>query len=231
MRMLSLAAAILALASPAFAEEPYDPQINPADFSIAITNPLFSMPIGKKMIYAAKTDDGLERIEISITGEKRTVMGIETLVYFDQVFVDDKLHEMTKDYIAQDKAGNVWYFGEVVDNYEDGLFVDHKGSWIAGEGGAKPGIWVKAALVPGDAYRQEYLKGEAEDMAKVEAIGETVKVAAGTFSNCVRTMEWTPLEPDAKELKYYCPEVGTVALIENKRKGTRQELVKVENGG
>jgi hypothetical protein len=221
----------LVAVSPALAEEAYNPTINPADFTTKIDNPLFSMPIGKTMVYESKTEDGVERVEIVIPGDTKTIIGVETLLYHDTVFVDGQLHEETKDYIAQDKEGNVWYFGEEVDNYDKGKFKDHGGAWIAGVDGAKPGLWMKAKQVVGESYRQEYYKGEAEDWAKVVSTTETVKVPAGTFKNCTKTFEWTPLEPDATAYKYNCPEVGGIALEEELKDNTRVELMKVGNGG
>lgn len=213
------------------AAEVYDPVINPEDFTTKIDNPFFSMPVGKEMIYEARTEDGLARIEIAITGETRRIMGVETLVYHDREYLDGELVEETKDFIAQDNDGNVWYFGEEVDNYENGELKDHGGAWFAGYEGAKPGIWIKAKHVVGDSYRQEYWRGEAEDMAKIVATGVTVITSIGTYQNCTKTYDWTPLDPEAMEHKYYCPETGSVVLIEDLTSGERVELIKVKKNG
>ena len=223
---LALAAACIGVTA-ASAEVSYNPTINPADFTTKIDNPLFSLPPGKVLIFEAKTKDGIERVEIRIRQETRKIMGVETIVYNDRVLLDGKLHEETSDYLAQDKDGNVWYFGEVVDNYVDGKFKDHHGGWIAGEAGALPGIWIKGKQVVGDEYRQEYKKGEAEDMAKVVAIDVSVKVPAGAFKGCTKTLEWTPLEPDKKAHKYYCPDVGSQVLEEELNDNVRVELISV----
>src|SRR5262245_32226909 len=191
----------------------YDPRIDPSNFTTNITNPYFSLPVGKKMVFESKTKGGVERTEIVITGEKRKVMGVETLVYWDRVWENGTLVEDTKDYLAQDKEGNVWYFGEDVNNYSGGKLTNHSGSWLAGVNGAKPGIWFKGNPRVGDKYRQEYYAGKAEDMAEVLAVNETVTTASGAYKNCVKTYDWTPLEPNAKEHKYYCQEVGGTALI------------------
>ncbi|MCG8546659.1 MAG: hypothetical protein MJE12_20865 [Alphaproteobacteria bacterium] len=210
------------------AADSYNPAINPKDFTTKINNPYFSMPVGKKLVYQAKTGEGLERIEITIPGDTKKIMGVDTLVYLDREFVDGELVEETRDYIAQDKDGNVWYFGEDVDNYENGKLKDHDGAWLAGVDGAKPGFWIKARHVVGDSYRQEYYKGEAEDQAKIVATGVTVKTKARTYKNCTKTYDWTALDPEAKEHKYYCPAAGAAVLIENLTTGERVELVKVE---
>lgn len=190
----------------------YNPVISPADFTTNITNKYTTLPAGKKMIYENKTKDGLEKIEIWVTGETRTVMGVNTLVYFDRVWLNGVLIEDTRDYLAQDLEGNVWYFGEDVDNYENGQLLDHHGSWLAGVDGAKPGYWMKADPKVGETYRQEYYAGQAEDMATVLSLNERVVVPDGNFTNCLKTNDFSPLDPDLQEHKYYCPQVGGMAL-------------------
>ena len=123
--------------------------------------------------------------------------------------------EDTYDWYAQDTDGNVWYLGEAVTNYtyDDGAVVatDSEGAWEAGVDGAEPGILFNARPTVGDAYRQEFLEGVAEDMAKVEAVDVTVPLADGTvYDGCVQTLEWNPLEADADAYKYYCPDAGVV---------------------
>lgn len=205
----------------------YNPQINPADFTTKITNKYFTLPVGKKMIYEADTEEGVERIEIEIENATRNIMGVETITYRDKVYLDGVLVEDTKDYLAQDKQANVWYFGEEVDNYEGGKLKDHAGSFIAGVDGARPGIWIKDEQVVGDSYKQEYYTGEAEDMRDVVAVGQTVTTKLATYTDCVKVYDWTPLDSKSREHKYYCPEVGALVLNENLEDGKRAELVKV----
>ena len=206
----------------------YNPQINPSDFTTKITNKYFSLPVGKKMIYEADTEEGLERIEIEIENETRNILGVETIVYRDRVYLDGVLVEDTKDYLAQDKQANVWYFGEDVNNYEGGKLKDHAGSFIAGIDGAKPGIWLKGDQVVGDSYKQEYYRGEAEDMRDVVALNQTVTTKLATYTNCVKVYDWTPLDPKSREHKYYCPEAASLVLNENLEDGKRAELVAVK---
>jgi hypothetical protein len=229
--IITAVSAIITLVVPAAAEAPYDPKIDAAMFSTKIDNPLFSMPIGKTLIYQSKSKDGIGRLETAIPGETRTIMGVETLLYQDTDYLNGQIEEVTRDYIAQDRDGNVWYFGEEVDRYENGKFKDSKGSWIASVDGAKPGIWMKAKQVVGDSYRQEYYKGEAEDWAKNVLTDETVTVLAGTFKHCTKTFEWTPLEPASKSNKFNCPEAGGTVLDQELKNGNRVELIEVKRGG
>ena len=159
--------------------------------------------------------------------ETTEVMGVECMVVRDVVYLDGEPTEDTLDWFAQDVDGNVWYFGEIAVNYEDGEIADVEGSWEAGVDGAKPGILVLADPQVGDAHRQEMLLGEAEDAAEVLALGETVTVPAGTYVNCVKTGEFTPLEPDTYEHKYRAPGIGVVLEVDVES-GERVELVTVE---
>ena len=209
----------------------YSPVIDPANFSSVIDNTYFKMPAGKVMAYEGQTPDGFENSEISISGETREIMGVKTLIIDDHVTMDGVIHEHTRDFVAQDKDGNVWYFGEEVDNYAKGKLKDHHGSWMAGVKGALPGIWMKSKNTVGDSYRQDYLKGEAEDMAKIVDLDATVTVKAGSFQHCLKVFESTPLEPDAKEHKYYCPETAGTTLVEDMKESSRLDLIQVSGGG
>lgn len=205
----------------------YAPVIDPKKFGRTITNPLFTLPVGKTFTYESQTPEGAEKIVIEIETGTKTIMGVETLIYRDRVYVDDELVEDTRDYLAQDTEENVWYFGEAVDNYENGQLADHAGSFIAGEDGAQPGIWIKGTHRVGDSYRQEYYAGEAEDMRDVVATDQTVTTERATYTGCVKMYDWTPLDPDSREHKYYCPQAGALVLNENLETGTRAELVSV----
>lgn len=207
--------------------ENYNPQINPADFSTKITNPYFSLPVGKKLVYEQETAEGLERGVVEIGGGTRIIAGVKTLIYRDREYLEGELVEDTRDYLAQDKAGNVWYFGEDVDSYEDGKLKDHGGAWITGVDGAKPGIWIKANHVVGDSYRQEFYKGQAEDIRDVVALNQTVTTGRATYRNCVKFYEWTPLDIKSREHKYYCPEVSGLVLVEDLETGVRAELTSI----
>lgn len=191
----------------------YNPVMALADFdsSSTITNPYFPFSSGKTFVYEGLTGTGTERIEFKLLPDTRMILGIECAVVNDKVWVDGKLAEDTYDWYAQDNAGNIWYMGEYVTDYNpDGTVKDHSGSWEAGVDGAKPGIQMLANPQVGMAYRQEYFFNEAEDEAEVVETGLTVTVPFGTFTNCVRTKEWTELDPDVVGYKYYAPGTGLI---------------------
>jgi hypothetical protein len=205
-------------------EDVYDPVLDPADFVAAIDNPYAPFAVGRTWVYEGTTKEGVERIEIEVLDETRTILGIEARVVRDRGFLDGELIEDTDDWVAQDVDGNVWYLGEISKNYEDGQIVDVEGSWEAGVDGAKPGFWMKAAPMVGDFYRQEFLLGEAEDAVEVLSLTEAVDVPAGSFPSCLQTRDFTPVEPDALEHKFYAPDVGLVLELDPES-GDRLELI------
>jgi hypothetical protein len=129
------------------------------------------------------------------------------------VWLEDELVEETFDWYAQDRWGNVWYFGEYATDYEDGVPVSHAGSWQAGVDGALPGIIMLANHRVGDTYRQEFYAGVAEDMGRVLSLSGSVCVPYGCFDDLLITKDWTPLEPGHIEHKYYAPGLGLILEV------------------
>lgn len=204
----------------------YEPEIDPAAFVDVIDNPYLPMPVGARWVYEGTSDGEVERIVITVTGDRKRVMGIDAHVVRDTVTVGGELVEDTFDWFAQDTEGNVWYLGETVEDYEDGKVVSTEGSWEAGVDGAQPGIVMPATPAVGDTYRQEFLPGEAEDMMEIIAVDGSVSVSAGSFARAVVTRDWSPLEPDVVEEKSYAPGVGK--LRERKTAGGDEHAELVE---
>jgi hypothetical protein len=192
------------------AEEPYNPKIDPADFVTTIDNQFMPLTPGTMFVLEGTKEGEKQVNEVTVTDTTKTIMGVTCVVVLDRVLVNDELTEETFDWFAQDKDGNVWYFGEDSTEFEEGKPPSKEGSWEAGVEGALPGIIMPADPKVGDVYRQEYWKGEAEDMAEVVAVSGTVTVPYGTFDNILETKEWSPLEPDVMEQKKYAPGIGVV---------------------
>jgi hypothetical protein len=211
----------------AFVEgQPYDVTIDPSDFVGVVDNPFMPLTPGTKVTF-----DGDEKIVVTVTNAKKTILGIPATVVRDRVFVDGALAEDTLDWYAQDRGGNVWYLGEKTAEYEGGKVSSRKGSWEAGLDGALPGIIMLADPLVGDVYRQEYYAGEAEDLAEVTAIGGSIKVPFGAFDGVIVTEEWTPLEPDIRERKTYVRGIGVVETRQIKGGHELVQLTGVKPGG
>jgi len=136
------------------------------------------------------------------------------------------LTEDTLDWYAHDTEGNVWYFGENTHDLDGNEILNIDGTFKAGVNGAQPGIIMKANPTVGDFYRQEFDLNNAEDVAEVVSLTNTVTVTSGTYTNCLKTLETSPLEPDASENKYYAAGVGNVLVIDLVT-GERLELISV----
>ena len=208
----------------------YSPDIDPADFVATIDNPYLPLTPGARWVYEGETEDGLERVEVVVTDERRDVMGVSTVVVRDTATLDGEVIEDTFDWFAQDRDGNVWYFGEDTTEYEDGEAASTSGSWEAGVDGALPGIVMLADPIVGAAYRQEFYAGEAEDMGEVLRVDDTASVPFGDFDDVLVTEDWTPLEPDVVEEKSYAPGVGLVLEVQTQGGGERVELVEFDPG-
>jgi hypothetical protein len=205
---------------------PYDPVIDPANFVTTIDNPYFPLRPGTTFIYEGQTAEGFEHDEFAVTSNTRVILGVTCVEVHDTVMLDGELAEDTLDWFAQDKAGNVWYFGENTHELEDGLITTIDGSFVAGVDGAKPGIVMKAHPAIGDFYRQEFDLANAEDYAETVSLTASVRVPWGSFSNCLDSQETTPLEPELLEHKFYAPGVGNVLEVDQNT-GDRVELVRI----
>jgi hypothetical protein len=203
---------------------------NPRNFSnpLSITNPLFPLVAGKTYIYRGEGAAGCEEDRMAITNQTKFIAGVTARVVHDQVYAGETcssrlaLAEDTFDWYAQDNNGNVWYMGE--DSREcdvAGRCVRSSGSWQAGVNGARAGIIMLTNPHSGDHYYQEFSVGVAEDEASVVGVGLNVTLTRPdayrprVFRNCIKTREYTRLEPSANGYKYYCPGIGDVMEDEN----------------
>jgi hypothetical protein len=217
-------------------ERRYHPVINPTDFLspaeiASYPNPYFPLVPGTTYRYQGQTEEGTEVNEVRVTRDTKQILGVTTMVVRDIVWLDGILKEDTLDWYAQDRTGNVWYFGELTLSYENGELAGIEGSWEAGKEGGKPGIIMKAQPQVGDAYRQEFSPGVVEDAAKVLALNKSVTVPYGSFTNCLKTSEFTPIEPDSMDSpdnKFYAPGVGFVLEVKPAT-GERHELIAIES--
>lgn len=193
---------------------PYAPVTNPADFSMKIDNPYLPLIPGTRTVYEADTADGKVRTTTEVTRDTKKILGVDTVVVHDTVTVDGKPTEDTFDWYAQDRDGNVWYFGEDTKDFSEGK-VDTSGSFEAGVGGAFPGIVMPAHPQVGDKYRQEFAKGVAEDTGEVLSVnGSETSPLTGPVGNLVVIADADLLEPATPaEKKYYAPGVGLILTL------------------
>lgn len=201
--------------------------INPSDFVSIIDNKYF--PLEPGTTYISEGSDGAIGT-FTVTRQTKVIDGVTCIVVSDIATLDGQLEEKTFDYFAQDKAGNVWYFGEDTQQYENGVPVGTAGTWHAGVDGAEPGIVMEAHPQVGDKYNQENAPGVAEDQAQVVSLTETVSVPYATSGHALETNDFTPLSPSQLEHKYYVPGVGFVMAVDAVS-GDVEQLVKIKFDG
>jgi hypothetical protein len=222
-------AAACAQSNPAPVTRHYHPHIHPADFGRRIDNPYLPLKPGTRTVAKGVAENGRtpQRDVQVVTDRKRKVDRVRCVVVRDTVTSRGKPVERTFDWYTQDKHGNVWYFGENSKDRRHGHWVKSDGSWEAGVHGAQPGVMMEAHPKRGDAYRQEYYRGHAEDQAKVLGKTGRVTVPAGTYRHTIGTRETSRLEPGVAERKWYARGVGEIKSrdVEGSKEAFR--LVKV----
>jgi hypothetical protein len=184
--------------------------IDPGNFVRTITNPFLPYRPGSVWVYTGVKDGQTQRDVVRVTHHTRVIMGVTTTAVSDVATHGGRVLEATTDWYAQDGQGNVWYFGEATKaRNPDGTF-DTSGSWLAGVKGARPGIMMTAYPQVGDAHRQEFWRGQAEDQYWLVELGAQVTVPAGSYTKAARTIEWSRLEPGVVDEKFYVPGIGVV---------------------
>jgi hypothetical protein len=143
----------------------YKPVLDPNDFVTVIDNRYFPLPVGRKLIYTGIKDGQTQTDVVTVTDQKKVILGVTTTVVHDKATHDATVLEETFDYYAQDKQGNVWYLGEDTTHFLPNGKADTSGSFIAGVDGAQPGLIMEANPQIPDSYRQECSAGQAEDTA------------------------------------------------------------------
>lgn len=228
-------------------DAPHDPPFGAADaanfvdpLAIGVSvepNPFFPLVQGNSWSYEGSfEEDGeivTETVTVTVLNETKLIDGITCVVVRDVVEEDGEIIEDTDDWFAQDLDGNVWYCGEEVKDYDwfDGdepplpELVSDDGSFKNGRDGDKGGILLPRDPIAGDVFRQELSVGNAEDVVEIlQTDGDEQVVAASCNAACLVTRDFTPLEPDAEENKYYVPGIGLILEVDVES-GDRVELI------
>ena len=191
------------------------PEFDPADLLATVDHPLVPLSSIRLTVFEGserdpETGEEIEaRVESRVLQKSELVAGVQVTVVDVKEYEDGELVEHTLDYYAQHPDGSVLYIGERVDDYEDGKIVGHGGEWLAGQAGARPGLFMPAEPTLGQTFEQERAPGVAEDRSTVVAVGLDVTTPAGTFADCIKTEDFAPLD-NSTGFKYYCPGVGLV---------------------
>ena len=180
--------------------------VNKSDLRPTGRNPYITMQPGRVL----RLKHGNDTLTITILADSQEVDGVTTGVLEERETKSGKLVEVSRNFMATDtNTGDVYYFGEDVDNYKNGRVVDHGSAWRAGVAGARFGLMIPAKPIVGQKFYQEIAPKVAMDRVEVVAVDETVKTPAGIFEHCVHLRETTPLERDVSH-KFYAPGIGII---------------------
>jgi hypothetical protein len=236
-RILSLSAlavAIVAIVGAPFAHSAHSqegggpPQMPaPSSFSPRVDNPWFPLLRGTRWVYTGVKDGKRTRDVVTVTDQIKRIEGVPCVAVSDRLYMKGRLEERTTDWYSQDSRGNVWYLGENTAELDaHGHVTSTEGTWKAGVGGARPGIYIPGRPRLGQTALQEFLKGHAEDHFKI--IGLFGTVAPRGKANTLLTEEWTPLEPGVIDHKMYVRGIGTVLEQSQKGPDERNELISIK---
>jgi len=222
-------ASLAAAASAGAGSRATPPPVPPAsDFTPRVTNPWFPLTPGTTYRYRGVKDGHPSREVLTVTHRTATIDGVRCVVIEDKLYLSGYLGERTTEWYAQDKQGNVWYFGETTAELDKaGHVTTTNGTWRAGINGARAGIYMFAHPNVGSSAQQEFYKGQAADHFQVVAFDKAVSVPYVSSEHAMLTKEWTPLEPGALDHKYYVRGVGTVLEQTVKGDVERAALVSV----
>jgi hypothetical protein len=182
-------------------------------FSSTGRNPFFILEPNYQLVLAGGGGEGSEAAQVTITvlNETREVNGTETRVVEERETIGGELVEISRNFFAIcEETNSVFYFGEEVDDYENGAIISHEGAWLAGEGENRAGVIMPGTILLGARYYQEIAPNAAEDRAEIIDMGEIIQTLAGEFSDTLITRETNPLEPGVAELKYYAAGIGLI---------------------
>ena len=203
-------------------------KLDPASFTTNIDNRYWPMKPGTRWTYQEVESGSTYDVVVTVSNvTKKMANGVTARVVRDTVSEGGAVVEDTFDWYAQDAKGNIWYMGEQTAEYEGGKVASRAGSWEAGVQGAMPGVALPANPVDGMSYRQEFMKGNAEDAGEVLSVQEQVESPAGHYTDALLTKDTTPLEPKVVEYKLYAPGVGTVLTLGASGGSSREALLKV----
>ena len=218
--VVGLLAAVCA-AAPTASVEAATRGIDPGGFVPRVTNPWFPLKPGTIYTYRGVKDGKPSRDVVAVTSQTKVIQGVRATVVHDRLYLSGHLEERTSDWYAQDKKGNVWYFGEATAELDRrGRVTTTEGSWQSGVDGARAGIFMPAHPRVGQSALQEYYRGQAEDHFRVVGLSAFVRVPFVSTKHALLTKEWTPLEPNVLDHKYYVR--GTGMVKEASVKGPRE---------
>lgn len=186
--------------------------LQPGELASRGKNTFFVLEPGHTLVLEGTEAGEPVQLTITVLDATKVIDGVETRVVEERETKGGQLAEVSRNFCAiSTRTACVFYFGEEVDIYANGVVTSHDGAWLAGKDGARFGLLMPGVPLLGSRYYQEIAPTVAMDRAEIVALDEVVQCGAGTFRDCLRTIETTPLEPGDRATKVYAPGIGLVS--------------------
>jgi hypothetical protein len=157
-----------------------------------VTNPLFPASRQRSVLLLGQVDGQPFRTEVTLLPETRIIewggQRVEVLVSQYVAFLDGRIHEVAYDFYAQADDGSVWYFGEDVFNFQDGVIADTHGTWSAGKDGPAAMIMPADPQI-GDVYRPENIPGFVFEEVTVKSVDRPLAGPLGAIEGGLLVQE------------------------------------------
>jgi hypothetical protein len=203
------------------------PSPDPADFTDGVDNPWFPLVPGTVWTYRRDTTTRSDVVRAVVLPGSRDIDGVATTALQWQASGHgDRMPVVTRWY-AEDRAGNVWWFGQEV--RRPGLLVDPlaRRSWLAGRDGAEPGLVLAARPRVGDGYANAIAPGVLERRSTVVSLTATVATPGQTYRDVLLTRDQGTQDPTLVEESFYVRGIGLVAEQTTRAAVTNLSLVRV----
>ncbi len=180
-----------------------------------VTNPWFPVSKQEAILHTGVVDGKAFRTEVTLLPYTRIVdwngIRVETLVSQYTAFLDGRIQEVAFDLYAQADDGSVWYFGEDVSDFKDGLIFSKEGTWLAGKDGP-PNMIMPGKPKVGDVFRAENMPGIAFEEVTLTSVDNTIDGPLGPIKGVVTGSE---LHMDGKSLseKHFGPGYGEIRTV------------------
>lgn len=179
-------------------------EVDPKNLGTIGHNPYFPLTPGLRIHLGGKN----EAVVVSVLEETKVVDGVETRVVEEREIEHGLLVEISRNYFAIDgTTGDVYYFGEDVDDYKDGKIVGHGGAWLSGVNGAKFGLIMPGKPTRGDKFYLEMSPGAVR--VEIIYVDDMLKTPLRNFDDLVYCLETDVLDRESSH-KWYAAGIGMV---------------------
>lgn len=195
--------------------EEFDPSsfVNPT----RDTNPYHPLKPGLQWVRGGSTLVGGREVPHEIittmTDVIRVIDGVPTIAMLDESTDSGEVSQVGMDYLALDRAGNVWILGGYTEEFEGGQYTNTESAWLGSGEGQMVGILAPAEVT---AETPAWCIGAAPDEAA--SVGEPVEigvrqcVAFGCYDD-VRVIQEGEVSAPDNENKSYAPGVGVIKNV------------------